>query len=167
MDSTVVWYRIQLRTRIPTVSPIFHASDVRGRSQTRGNAKGPTAQTAITTKDVRKYHCSFFSAKRRRLEASRNSPQCLHFIASSWISSAQNGHFFIIISLGRTERNTCPIVLGISFFVGSCLPFRYSTTFRVTPSITYRVDPKGVEAMQQYLDSLPLTLLRAFPAGGK
>jgi len=122
MDSTVVWYRIQLRTRIPIVSPIFHASDVCGRSQTRGNAKGPTAQTAIMTKDVRKYHCSFFSAKRRRLEASRNSPQCLHFIASSWISSAQNGHFFIIISLGRTEKSTCLIVLAISFFVGSGLP---------------------------------------------
>jgi hypothetical protein len=38
------------------------------------------------------------------VEASRNSPQCLHFIASSWISSAQKGHFFIIISLGRTSR---------------------------------------------------------------
>jgi hypothetical protein len=36
----------------------------------------------------------------------RNSPQCLHFRASFWISSAQNGHFFIIISLSRTVQES-------------------------------------------------------------
>ena len=107
MDSIVIWSKIQLRTRIPMVSPIFHARVVCGRHQIRGNARGPTEQTAMIIKDFRKYHWIFSSAKRGGgVAASRNSPQCLHFIASSWISLAQKGHFFIIISLGRTLRLT-------------------------------------------------------------
>jgi hypothetical protein len=30
-----------------------------------------------------------------RFDPSRNSKQCLHLMASSWISSAQKGHFFM------------------------------------------------------------------------
>ena len=56
MDSIVVWNKIQLRTRTPSVSPIFHARVVCGRSQIRGNAKGPTQETAMIIKDFRKYH---------------------------------------------------------------------------------------------------------------
>ena len=81
MDSIVAWNKNQVRTRIPTVSPIFQARDVCGRHQIRGNARGPTEQTAKTIKDVRKYHLIFSSAARD--EPSRNSPQCLHFIAAS------------------------------------------------------------------------------------
>ncbi len=56
MDSVVTWKKIQLRTRIPIVSPIFHARVVCGRHQIRGNARGPTKQTAMIIKDFRKYH---------------------------------------------------------------------------------------------------------------
>ena len=83
MDSIVVWNSIQLRTRIPIVSPIFHAIVVCGRNQIRGNARGPTPQSAMIIKVFRKYHGIFCSARRGRLEASINSPQCLHFIAAS------------------------------------------------------------------------------------
>ncbi len=64
MDSIVAWNNIQLRTRIPMVRPIFHARDVCGRHQISGNARGPTVQTAMTMKDVRKYHGNFSFAKR-------------------------------------------------------------------------------------------------------
>ena len=104
MESIALWNKIQLRTRIPMVSPIFHARVVCGRHQIRGNARGPTEQTAMTMKDFRKYHGTFFSAKIRGFDPSINSPQCLHFIAASWISSAQKGHFFIIITLGRIVK---------------------------------------------------------------
>ncbi len=56
MDSIVTWKKIKLRTRIPIVSPIFHARVVCGRHQIRGNARGPTKQTARIIKDFRKYH---------------------------------------------------------------------------------------------------------------
>ncbi len=46
------------------VSPIFHPRVVCGRHQIRGNARGPTEQTAMTIKVFRKYHGIFFSAKR-------------------------------------------------------------------------------------------------------
>ena len=67
------------------VNPIFHARAVSGRNQIRGNAKGPTEQTAMTMKDLRKYHGIFFSfsAEWEGRDPSRNSPQCLHFIAAS------------------------------------------------------------------------------------
>ena len=65
MDSIVVWNKIQLRTRITIVSPIFHARDVCGRHQISGNAKGPTESKAIIIKDFRKYHGNFSSAQLR------------------------------------------------------------------------------------------------------
>jgi hypothetical protein len=83
MDSIVARNSSQLKTRIPMVSPIFHARDVCGRHQIKGNARGPTEQTARMIKDFLKYHATFLSAEREEAEASRNSPQCFHFIASS------------------------------------------------------------------------------------
>jgi hypothetical protein len=96
---SVAWTRNQLRTRIHIVSPIFHALDVCGRHQINGKASGPTEATARTIMEVRKYQGMSACAPRGTLAASRNSPQCLHFIAWSWISSAQKGHFFIVVSL--------------------------------------------------------------------
>jgi len=122
MESIVVWNSIQLRTRITVVSPTFHARVVCGRHQIRGNPKGPTEEMAKKIKDFLKYHLVFSSAKRWWWEASRNSLQCLHLIASYWISSAQKGHFFIIISLGRTvpaqglERRRTWLYSSGSFF---------------------------------------------------
>ena len=79
------------------VSPIFHARDVCGRHQIRGSARGPTEASAKIIKGVRKYQGVSSSGFREILGLFRNSPQCLHFMASSWISSAQKGHFFIIV----------------------------------------------------------------------
>jgi len=64
-----------------------------GLNQANGKANGPTHKKATTINDVLKYHLTagYFNP--------RVSPQYLHLIASSWISSAQNGHFFIISSL--------------------------------------------------------------------
>lgn len=93
-DSIVARNRNQLKTRIPMESPIFHANFVFGCHQIRGNASGPTEQTMKIMKGVRKYQGSFSSLTSGWAEAARNSPQCLHFIASSWIDSAQKGHFF-------------------------------------------------------------------------
>ena len=56
MDSIVVWNKIQLKTRIPIVSPIFHTNVVCGRHQIKGNAKGPTQKNAMLIKDFWKYH---------------------------------------------------------------------------------------------------------------
>jgi hypothetical protein len=81
------------------VSPIFHAGEVLGRHQIKGNARGPTEHRAMTMKVVRKYQGSASVARRGFWEASRNSPQCLHFTAASWISSAQKGQVFIFASL--------------------------------------------------------------------
>jgi len=53
MDPIVICNKIQLRARIPIVSPTFQASVVRGRSQIKGNAKGPAQQTAMMIKDFR------------------------------------------------------------------------------------------------------------------
>ena len=95
MDSRVNLNNIQLSTRIAIVSPIFQPRVVFGRRQISGKARGPTLQSAKIINDFRKYHLILRSPGRGREDASRNSPQCLHFIASSWISSAQKGHFFI------------------------------------------------------------------------
>ena len=76
-------YNSQLSTSIPMVSPIFHASDMRGCHQIKGNARGPTVQTATIIEDFRKYQGTFSSFTRGAADAFRNSPQCLHFIASS------------------------------------------------------------------------------------
>ena len=66
-----------------------------GFNQIKGSIKGPTVKKSSTSQYVLKYHlpCSFIVITST---FSKNSPQCLHFIASSWISSAQYGHFFII-----------------------------------------------------------------------
>jgi hypothetical protein len=57
------------------------------------------------------------------LEASRNSPQCLHFMAASWISSAQKGQFFIFSSLGKTtEEHSRP---HRRWHRPACLPILY------------------------------------------
>ncbi len=54
----------------------------------------------MTTKALLKYQGSFFCAMGwGGVLPSRNSPQCLHLMASSWISSAQKGHFFIGFAL--------------------------------------------------------------------
>ena len=94
------------------VSPIFHAREVFGRHQSMGNARGPTQESAITIEDVLKYQGSFSAAWLGGLELSRNSPQCLHFMAASWISSAQKGHVFIFNSLAKASkehgRTDCP-----------------------------------------------------------
>ncbi len=83
MDSIVAWNKIQLITRIAMVSPIFHARDVCGRHQISGNARGPTERSAMIMKVFLKYHGNLYSVKRVGVDLSRNSPQCLHFIASS------------------------------------------------------------------------------------
>ena len=51
MDSIVAWNKIQLKKRIPIVSPIFHANVVCGRHQIKGKTKGPTQQKAMIIKD--------------------------------------------------------------------------------------------------------------------
>jgi hypothetical protein len=101
MDASVDWNNIQLNARITIVSPIFHPRAVSGRHQISGNARGPTVQTAMIINDLLKYHLMDWDG---REDALRNSPQCLHLIAASWISSAQKGHFFIIHFPGRTRR---------------------------------------------------------------
>ena len=107
MVSIVNLKNIQLSARITIVSPIFQRRVVSGRHQINGNARGPTVQIAMIIKDFRKYHLIVFSLWCGRGDASRNSPQCLHFIAASWISSAQYGHVFILsISLGQ-RLNFC------------------------------------------------------------
>ncbi|MFA6281478.1 MAG: hypothetical protein WCY05_03130 [Candidatus Omnitrophota bacterium] len=67
---------------------ILHKLDNFGCNHISGNTKGPAHKKAITIKDVLKYHFTAGSLF-------RNSPQKRHFTASSCISSAQNGHFFI------------------------------------------------------------------------
>jgi len=83
MDSRVTWNNIQLSARITIVSPIFQLRVVLGRHQINGKARGPTLQTAMIIKDFRKYHLIVSSLWCGREDASRNSPQCLHFIAAS------------------------------------------------------------------------------------
>src|SRR5208283_239707 len=99
METIATLNKYQLRTRIPIVSANFHTCASLGCNQIRGKARGPTEQSARIIKDVRKYHGSFSFATRGYREASRNLPQCLHFIASSSFSSVQEKHIFIIISL--------------------------------------------------------------------
>ena len=54
----------------------------RGLNQINGKTKGPIQRKAITNVEVLKchFHCGLLASI---------DPQCLHFIASSWISSAQ------------------------------------------------------------------------------
>ena len=82
-DFCIARYKSKLNRRMPIVSPIFQARDVRGRHKISGNASGPTEQIARTIKGVRKYHGWLFVSTDARLAPFRNSPQCLHLIASS------------------------------------------------------------------------------------
>src|SRR3989339_254830 len=64
--------------------------------QTRGKTKGPIIknpknQGTFCINDKLSFFCG------AGLAPFKNSEQCLHFIASSCISSAQKGHFFIIM----------------------------------------------------------------------
>jgi hypothetical protein len=52
-----------------------------------------------------------------------HSPQCLHFNASGWISSAQNGHF--TGSIGSGTRMEAPHALQVPFFPASESLARY------------------------------------------
>lgn len=71
----------------------FHLVSKRGFHQMSGSASGPTQRNAMTTLDVLKYHLPLVGASvgkaGGRVAPSRNSPQCLHLMAASWISSAQ------------------------------------------------------------------------------
>lgn len=93
------------------VNPVFHIRDIFGRHHIRGKAKGPTQKTARTIKDVRKYQGIRFPSVNCRHLSSRNSPQCLHFIASFCISSAQYGHFFISQSHIKRNREKFPLYI--------------------------------------------------------
>jgi len=63
----------------------------RGLNQSKGKASGPAHKNPIITQFVLKYHCALE-------DLFKNSPQYLHLTASSCMSSAQKGHFFIIYS---------------------------------------------------------------------
>jgi len=115
MDSIVAWNKNQLITRIAMVIPIFHACESFGCHQIMGSASGPTVQRATTMEDVRKYQGRVSLATRGAAEVFRNSPQCLHFMASFWISSAQKGHFFMVFSLGIDGRRIGRHLLELPF----------------------------------------------------
>ena len=66
-----------------TEIPIFQPTESRGCHQIMGKASGPTLPTATTMAQVRKYQGKLFAGRRGGPEPSRNSPQCLHLIASS------------------------------------------------------------------------------------
>lgn len=95
-------YQLKIRTKIVTIHFVFELK--RGLNQTKGKARGPTHKKAITIPLVLKYHLIPWGFP------FRSFPQNLHNIASSCISSAQKGHFFIlsgntIISLMRPTLN--------------------------------------------------------------
>ena len=76
-----------------TVRLAFRLAPQRGFHQMSGSASGPAQSNAMTTLDVLKYHLPLaggsVGSAGWRVEPWRNSPQCLHLIAVSWISSAQ------------------------------------------------------------------------------
>ncbi len=82
-DAMVILNNTQLSARMRIVRPIFQAREVLGRSQMRGRARGPTLHNAMTIKVFPKYHLVLLSLGRGWDGMARNSPQCLHFIASS------------------------------------------------------------------------------------
>ena len=69
---------------------IFFRRLIPGLSQSNGNANGPRHMKAIINKFVLKYHLFFGFLF-------INSPQNLHLIALNFISSAQKGHFFVVL----------------------------------------------------------------------
>ena len=63
MDSIVVWNKIQLRTSIAIVSPIFHARVVCGCHQIRGNARGPHTKDRDDNKGFSEIPLNLFLCK--------------------------------------------------------------------------------------------------------
>jgi hypothetical protein len=82
--------KMALTTAITEVMTIFWVFEYFLFFHTKGMAKGPTQRNKIMITKDEEYHLFLISAD----DASKNSPQCLHFMASSIISSAQKGHFF-------------------------------------------------------------------------
>lgn len=86
---------IQQNPRIAAVMASFQAKCIFGCSQTEGNANGGNVTNMSTMNEVLKYQGSVWFGPAGRMggaecfDPSRNSMQCLHLIASSWISSAQ------------------------------------------------------------------------------
>ena len=108
MDWTVATHAPQVRSRMPAHAAAFQGLESLGWKMTMGNASGGRLSTTITIAAVRKYQGRGLAAGRGgRFDSSRNSPQCLHLTASSWISSAQYGHFFMFGS-GRCLRKQWP-----------------------------------------------------------
>lgn len=89
VSSTNARYITQVNPSATALITIFQTTFNRGCHQTIGKANGPTLQKANTITDVRKYHGTFREGSRGGMEPSKNSPQYLHLMASSWISSAQ------------------------------------------------------------------------------
>jgi hypothetical protein len=163
MDSRVSRNNIQLSAMMAIVSPIFQPRAVFGRNQMSGRARGPTLQTAKIINGFWKYHLMLFSLGSVRWDTSRNSPQCLHFIASSWISSAQKGHFFIRYSSSIKGAHVAPST-GIKprpTFVGApATPSRPLCGLKgcvlCFPSLLHRwkpqpMKPHGIVSLRVYL----------------
>lgn len=151
MECIIARYKPQVRSSIPMVSPIFHAMWVFGRHQIMGNASGPTQPSAITIEDVRKYQGSFTSAWLGGFEPSRNSPQCLHFMAASWISSAQKGHIFIFNSLDKASKEHGRPHVSPATFVIRMMRFRYCTSLSHLLQINQQVKPAQHEEGKTFI----------------
>jgi hypothetical protein len=96
MKAIKVRYIHQQIRNITAVITIFQATWSFGWSQTKGTAKGGTVTKVRIKKPGRQYHGTPSPAATGatetgtgRLDLSRNSMQCRHLTASSWISSAQ------------------------------------------------------------------------------
>jgi len=111
------YMRTALNASIIAVNVIFLFKEYCLFVHTKGMAKGPMHKNATIITQNFEYHTVF--AGRVCVKgvcvktvcvrdacggdacgkAAKNSPQCLHFIASLCISSAQKGHFFITVLL--------------------------------------------------------------------
>lgn len=86
-----------------TVTQNFHFGLKVGCHQMRGRVSGPMLRSMIARKPFPKYHGiempepddTGMGGGVELILSFRNSPQYLHLIASSWISSAQKGQVFI------------------------------------------------------------------------
>jgi len=108
-----------------TVTIILVAGLYCGLNHTKGSARGPTIKIASTIRDVRKYHfvCGCGASM-------TSSPQYRHFIASSRISSAQKGHFFICL------RNTSDEIRTPAYAAGAVLYLsKLTEIFLLTPLV--------------------------------
>lgn len=79
----VDWMANQVIATMATEITTFQSNVSFGCHQISGNANGPTESRAMISTEVRKYHGGSFAVAVCRPEPSRNSPQCLHLIASS------------------------------------------------------------------------------------